>query len=123
MARYELSFGRKREAQMSSGLVIASGTGSSGWYYNIPSSGGKFPRTAKELRFIVREHSLAARYKLTKGTLRPGQRMTLRSKMNVDGCISFDGDCGKRMFDFSRGDALEVRLAEAPVHMVRLGGR
>jgi NAD kinase len=123
MARYELSFGGKREWQMSSGLVISSGTGSSGWYRNIPGSQGKFPRTAKELRFIVREHNIAARYKLTRGTIRPDGKLVIRSKMNIDGAISFDGDAGKRMFDFNRGDTLEVRLAQLPMCVVKLGRR
>lgn len=118
MARYELTFGGKTEAQMSSGVVISTGTGSTGWYANIPGSDGRFPRTSKDLRFIVREHNLAGRYSLTKGVIRRRQSITVRSKMNVDGCISFDGDCGKRMFEFRRGTLLRVRAAPTPVRIV-----
>jgi NAD kinase len=121
MARYEMTFGGVTEAQMSSGVVISTGTGSTAWYGNIPGSGGTFPRTANELRFIVREHSLAGRYKLTKGIVRSGQSVVINSKMNVDGCISFDGDYAKRMFDFGKGETVEVRVAEMPINVIRLG--
>ncbi len=120
MARYELTFGGMTESQMSSGIVISTGTGSTAWYGNIPGSDGSFPRTAKELRFIVREHSLAGKYKLTKGTLSDGEALFINSKMNVDGCISFDGDYAKRMFDFGKGERVEVRIAETPVSVVKL---
>lgn len=118
MARYELVYGGKTEAQMSSGVVISTGTGSTGWYANVPGSDGRFPRTSKSLRFIVREHNLAAGYSLTKGIIKHGQTLTVRSKMNVDGCISFDGDYGKRMFEFKRGSLLKVRAAPVPVRIV-----
>lgn len=122
MARYEIVFGGKRETQMSSGIVITTGAGSTGWYANIPGSDGGFPRTSKELRFIVREHNVACRYAMTKGTIRKGEVMTVRSKMNVDGCVSFDGDFGKRMFEFGRGDVLRVRASALPVRVVSFGG-
>jgi len=121
MARYELTFNGTTEAQMSSGIVISTGTGSTAWYGNIPSSDGTFPRTAKELRFVVREHSLAGKYKLTRGAIGPGQSIVVNSKMNVDGCISFDGDYAKRMFDFGKGESVEVRVAETPISVIRLG--
>ncbi|MCU0860393.1 MAG: NAD(+)/NADH kinase [Thermoplasmata archaeon] len=123
MARYEIAHDGRTESQMSSGVVITTGTGSTGWYANIPGSGGSFPRTAKELRFIVREHNLAGDYRLTEGTIEQGGSLTVRSKMNVDGCISFDGDYGKRMFEFKRGSLLRVKAARLPVRVVSVNGR
>jgi NAD kinase len=128
MARYEIALGGRREAQMSSGVVITTGTGSTGWYANIPGSDGSFPRTSKDLKFIVREHNLAGHYSMIKGTIGKGEVMTVRSKMNVDGCISFDGDYGKRMFEFKRGEILKVRAATLLVHAIsfrdsKRGGR
>lgn len=121
MARYEIAFGGITEAQMSSGIVFSTGAGSTAWYGNIPGSDGSFPRTTNELRFIVREHGLTGKYKLTKGIVAPGQAVIVNSKMNVDGCISFDGDSAKRMYDFGKGESVEIRVAETPVSMIRLG--
>lgn len=121
MARYEMTFGGVKEAQMSSGIVISTGTGSTAWYGNIPGSDGTFPRTANELRFIVREHNLAGKYKMKKGIVTPGHPLVVNSKMNVDGCISFDGDFAKRMFEFGKGESVEVRVADSPINVVRLG--
>jgi len=121
MARYEITVDGKTEAQMSSGIVFSTGTGSTAWYGNVPRSDGTFPRTAKELRFIVREHNLASKYKLTKGIVAPGHAVVVNSKMNVDGCISFDGDYAKRMFDFGKGESVEIRVAEMPINVIRLG--
>jgi len=120
MARYELSFEGRAETQMSSGVVVSTGTGSTAWYGNIPGSDGRFPRTSQELRFIVREHNVSGKYALTKGTIRPGQRLEARSKMNVDGCVSFDGDYSKRMFDFLKGDGVKIQVSATPVSVVRL---
>lgn len=120
MARYEITLNGATEAQMSSGVVISTGAGSTAWYGNIPGSDGAFPRTVKELRFIVREHALAASYCLTKGIVTPGRSLFINSKMNVDGCISFDGDIGKRMFDFGKGERIEIRVAESPMNVIRL---
>ncbi|MEW5747703.1 MAG: NAD(+)/NADH kinase [Candidatus Thermoplasmatota archaeon] len=122
MARYEVALGGRRESQMSSGIVITTGAGSTGWYANIPGSDGRFSRTSKDLKFIVREHNLAGDYSMTKGTMGRGEVMTVRSKMNVDGCISFDGDFEKRMFEFRRGDVLKVRASRLPVCAVSFGG-
>jgi NAD kinase len=121
MARYEIAIDGTTEAQMSSGVVFSTGAGSTAWYGNIPGSDGTFPRTAKELRFIVREHNLTGRYKLTKGIVAPGHTVIVNSKMNIDGCISFDGDSAKRMYDFGKGESVEIRVAETPVNMIRLG--
>lgn len=121
MARYEVTHGGRTEAQMSSGIVVTTGTGSTGWYANIPGSDGRFPRTSKDLKFIVREHNLAGGYSITKGTVAKGEVLKVRSKMNVDGCISFDGDYGKRMFEFRRGELLRLRAAPLPVRVVAFG--
>jgi NAD kinase len=120
MARYELSYGGSSESQMSGGIVAATGTGSTAWYGNIPGSDGSFPRTAKELRFVVREYNRSGGYRMVKGIVEPGRKLLVSSKMNVDGCISFDGDFSKRMLDFDRGESIEIGVAETPVSVVRL---
>ncbi len=120
MARYEVSLGDKRESQMSGGIVVSTGTGSTAWYANIPDSDGAFSHSAVELRFIVREYNRSGGYKILKGVIKPEQSIVVDSKMNVDGCISFDGDFSKRMLDFNRGDSIKIGVAKIPVSVVRL---
>lgn len=120
MARYDISYGGGSESQMSGGIVASTGTGSTAWYGNIPGSDGSFPRTANELRFVVREYNRSGGYRMVKGIVGPGRRLIVSSKMNVDGCISFDGDISKRMLDFNRGESIEIRVAETPISVVRL---
>lgn len=120
MARYELMRKDKSELQMSSGVVITTGTGSTGWYSNIPVIGKAFSKDAKELHFCVREPKAAANYTMLQGALLPGEVLTVKSKMNVDGCISFDGDVGKRMYPFKIGDVLEVQISGKPLYVVKL---
>jgi hypothetical protein len=118
MARYEITHNGKTEFQKSSGVVITTGTGSTGWYTHVPGSDNKFSRDAKELRYIVRDAE-GNGYELMKGTILPGDSFYIRSKMNVDGCVSTDGDFEKRMFRFSKGDVVEISVAETPIYVVK----
>ncbi len=53
LSEYEIQFGDKREVQKSSGVLIATGTGSTSWF---SSAGGKpFSCELNEARFLVRE--------------------------------------------------------------------
>ncbi len=118
MARYELSFRDKVDDQMSSGVVVSTGTGSTGWYANLLNSEGPFPRTSEELKFCVREYKKDAGYKQTKGTIRRGETLLLRSNMNLDGCIILDGDSEKQLYDFKRGGLLEIGVSYNPLYVL-----
>lgn len=122
VARYELTYRGKSEFQMSSGIMMATGTGSTGWYCNAVRGeiNRTFPRTAKELRFCVREPKVTAKYEMLHGTLLPDEVLMIKSKMNIDGCISFDGDTDKRMYPFKRGDMLEVKISDKPLYVIKL---
>jgi NAD kinase len=117
MARYDLTHNGKTEFQKSSGVVITTGTGSTGWYTHIPGAIGKFSRNAKELRYIVRDAE-GNGYQMVSGTINPGDKFCIKSKMNIDGCISTDGDFEKRMFKFNKGDEIELHIANTPVYVV-----
>jgi len=119
MARYELTHNGKTEFQKSSGVVISTGTGSTGWYVHVPGADEKFPKDSKELKYIVRDAE-GNGYELMKGTIRPGDSFYIKSKMNVDGCVSIDGDFEKRMFEFDKGDVIELHVAETPIYVVKL---
>lgn len=71
-ARYELEFGDAKENQSSSGIIVSTGAGSTGWLRSVyagatrvvealggavepPPEGGKFALAAQELVYAVRE--------------------------------------------------------------------
>lgn len=115
-ARYELSFKDKIETQMSSGIVISTGAGSTAWYKNIGHV--NFPRTAGELRFCVRDYYVDGNYKLKEGVIKEDETLKIKSKMNIDGCVCFDGNNEKLLFPFKAGETLEVRVAEKPLDVI-----
>jgi NAD+ kinase len=118
VARYEVSDGERTEEHMNSGLVVSTGAGSTGWYNNIPGSDGAFPADADELRYIEREPIRDGDQELNSGVLEPGEELEIRSKMNVDGIISVDGDREDLLFGFPRGATATVRLADSPLRVV-----
>ena len=54
-ARYVLHHGGRDELQSSSGLVVATGTGSSGWLRSMVGDEGAFDPAEDRLEFVVRE--------------------------------------------------------------------
>ncbi len=118
VARYEIDFKGKEEKQMSSGLIISTGAGSTGWYSNIAGNDGKFSRTAKYLKFIVTECKSDDKYKLIKGKIMPGEIFRVKSLMNIDGITCFDGDTKKRMHNFYRGKSIQVRISDKPLKVI-----
>lgn len=106
-ARYNIKFGLSLEAQSSSGVIISTGAGSTGWLssiFNMASSvvtffggsGGKELKLAWEdprLVFVVREPFISkySRANLTTGILESGQTLILESLMPSGGVIFSDG--------------------------------
>lgn len=89
MSRHALSMdGGAEEEQKSSGLLIATAAGSTGWfsYYARPfSQGARYGRWALSEAF-PRE----ARYERAEGKLWPGQTLTVRSLNDSEGIVSID---------------------------------
>ena len=117
-ARYEIRLNDLGEEHGGTGMLISTGSGSRAWYANIPGSDGEFPRTAEELRFIARECWKDAGYRLSKGSINKDQMIEIRSLMNIDGVVMFDGDCQKRMYDFGRGASLRIKISDKPLRMI-----
>jgi NAD kinase len=106
-ARYTLSIGGKTESQSSSGVLISTGAGSTGWLssvFNMAASvaamtGGSAGAPLQlgwddpRLVYIVREPfaSKQSRTQLTAGVLAPGQSLALESRMPAGGVIFSDG--------------------------------
>jgi NAD kinase len=106
-ARYTLRFGDTAEAQSSSGVVVSTGAGSSGWLSSIftlargltqrtggvPGDPWKMRWEDPRLAFVVREpfisrHSAA---NLISGFVTTGQQLVVESRMPSGGVIFSDG--------------------------------
>src|SRR3989344_4217536 len=119
--RYTITFKDTIENQISSGIVVTTGAGSTGWYKNIPGKKSSFPRDSKELRFCVREYLSESKYTLTEGIIKNEDVLIIKSGMDTNGCISFDADVDKRLFTFNRGKTIEIRIAETPLCVITFG--
>ena len=109
-ARYEISLGERREVQSSSGLIVATGLGSTAWIKSIVTgslgvaaafAGGDpaappamaRPWDDRELSFAVREPfpSKSSQATLICGRIAPPAKLHLRSLMPEEGVIFSDG--------------------------------
>lgn len=96
-SRYSLTFGGRTEEQSSSGLLVATGTGSTGWTRSVHRNrvtDVELPGPAEpRLAFFVREAwpSKATGVTLTDGSLGEGEALEVVSRMNQDGVVFGDG--------------------------------
>jgi hypothetical protein len=123
-ARYRLSFRSTEERQSSSGVIVSTGTGATGWARSIHrnrQTNIKLPRPGESrLVFFVREAfpSRATGTDLTDGSIREKETLEVVSEMNEDGVIFGDGIEDDRI-EFRWGMRAEVRLAKSRLHLVR----
>jgi NAD kinase len=128
-ARYEIALGGARETQSSSGIIVATGLGSTAWLKSVVTgacgivaglSGAAHPLAyrpapwdADYLQFAVREPfpSVASAATLVFGKVGRKDRLDLRSLMPENGVIFSDGVEADRL-DFNAGSAAAITLAE-----------
>ena len=121
-ARYTLSHAGQEEAQSSSGLIVASGTGATGWALSIGRATGvavDMAPDAAEAVFLVREPwpSRATGANLVSGRLGRGDALVIASRMNEGGVVFADGMEGDRL-EFGWGRVLRVSVAERQLRFV-----
>jgi len=96
-ARYRIALGAAEEAHSSSGVIVATGTGATGWARSITRQRNAPPALpspeARSLVFLVREPfpSVATGTSLEAGTIAEGATLTLRSEMDDEGTLFGDG--------------------------------
>jgi len=96
-ARYRLRFGGERERHSSSGLIVATGTGATGWARSVAGSRRTaidLPRpTDRRLAFFVREAfpSVSTGTRITEGEIVGEAPLELTSEMNEGGVAFGDG--------------------------------
>lgn len=123
-ARYRIRGGEREERQSSSGLIVATGTGATGWARSI--HGARHSRlrlpepTELQLVYFVREPfpSHATGTSVQEGALAPGAVLQVTSEMDEDGVVFGDGIEQDRL-EFAWGTQLAVRCADRALRLVR----
>lgn len=130
-ARYEIQHRAKKERQSSSGIIVSTGLGSTGWLRSIRAmveaiAPGKEhtlcapPKaTDRELLFVVREPfpSPATGATIVTGRITPGNPLTVISEMPAGGCIFSDG-ITERPVEFNVGNTLTISVGNRYVRRV-----
>jgi NAD kinase len=121
-ARYELCFDEQRAAHSSSGIIVATGTGATGWARSIQlerDSPLELPQPSeRRLVFFVREAfpSVSTSTELTEGELGPDENLVVTSRME-EGVIFGDGIESDHL-RFEWGVRAQVRIAERRLRLV-----
>ncbi len=123
-ARYTIHFGDVRAQHISSGLIVSTGTGATGWAGSIASDIGHIdtlPKpTERSLAFFVRELWALGRRRnaLTVGRIAERADLVVTSEMNEGGVLFGDGieeDC----IDFGWGTCATLSVATQALRLVR----
>ena len=126
-ARYQLQYHNKSESQSSSGVIVSTGAGSTGWMssvFNMASkvtafAGGRQAESTKmcwsesALMFVVREpfiskHSSAD---VVAGFIEDGEELVIESNMTGEGTIFSDG-IESDFIAFNAGSIAKIRRAK-----------
>lgn len=111
---YEITHKDRTEHQRSSGIVIATGTGSTAWYHSM--GGFAFGRERKQLRFRVRElyKRKLHKPKIKKGKIKPEKKLTIISKMN-HAIVAIDSI---RTHPINKNDKIEISIGK-PLRVIQ----
>lgn len=123
-ARYEITYSDKHEYQSSSGVIVSTGLGSTGWLTsayvgakelldnNTSSINPAYGWNKPWLRFIVREPfpSNATGTSINHGDIKQGEKLTLHSKMGQGGVIFSDGMLDDYI-EFNSGSIVNIQVA------------
>lgn len=132
-ALYRIACNERSETQSSSGVLVATGAGSTGWVSSVfnmaagvsrycgakPAAAIRLPWEDPRLLFVVREpfvsrHSQAS---LVMGMLRAGEELSLHSLMPSGGVIFSDG-MESDFLNFNSGSSAQVHAAGQKAHLV-----
>ncbi len=133
-ARYKISFNDKTEEQSSSGLIVSTPAGSTGWLSSIFNMAygvtGMFEKNLKpkrpkikdnELIFAVREpfKSIRTQIEISAGLIKSQNHLTIESLMPANGVIFSDG-IETDFLKFNSGSIAKIGLAEEAANLVRV---
>ena len=129
-ARYAIEIGDRREAQSSSGIIVSTGAGSTGWLQSVyagaagviealgghvvpPPNGGRLDWDAEQLVYSVREPfpSIATQASMVHGMFSDETPLKITSQMASNGVVFSDG-VEADYLEFNSG--AELTIATAP---------
>lgn len=137
-ARYEMACKGQREPQSSSGIIVSTGAGSTGWWRSILTGAAeitkqqfasidieaaknnyRFDWSANELRFAVREPfiSKTSQANIVCGTLQGAETLQIMSRMPQNGVIFSDG-IEADFLEFNSGAIATIGVAEKKLHLI-----
>lgn len=133
-ARYRITFGERSEPQSSSGIIISTGAGSTGWLsstFNMATGivnllGGQVPTLPprlkwedEQLMFVVREPfvSKTSQAGIVAGLIRAGTELVLESLTPENGVIFSDG-IEADYISFNSGAIAHIHVAQKKTYLV-----
>ena len=131
-ARYKISFNNNTEEQSSSGLIVSTSAGSTGWLSSVFNMAygivGMFeksliPKKPKikenELLFVVREpfQSIRTQTGISSGIVKKQTRLTIESLMRTGGVIFSDG-IENDFLKFNSGSIATINIAKETAKLV-----
>ncbi len=122
-ARYRIMLGKHSETHSSSGVIVSTGTGTTGWARSIMTATGshlKLSPADRRLAFFVREAwpSVATGTAITSGALGADQSLALISNMNDGGVIFADG-MEQDHLSFGWGRRVDLSLSAQTLNLVQ----
>lgn len=131
-ARYEINYRGRTEAQISSGVIVSTGAGSTGWRRSIVCGAARlcgedtneadyrFAPDARKLAFCVREpfESLASGADIIAGEITQNETLELVSQMPQGGVIFGDGVC-EDFIEWNAGVKVQVGVADEVLRLAR----
>ncbi len=135
-SRYSVTYRQRTERHSSSGVLVITGAGSTGWFSSMQNMAASVSRLLlkdkapdlprlrlswddRHLVFVVREPFLskASKINLTAGLLEPGEELRFESHMPENGVIFSDGVEADALA-FNAGSVATVRAAERQTKLV-----
>lgn len=122
MSHHRLCQGAQCAEQKGTGLLVATGAGSTGWYrsagrYQFPK-GNAFERTAGTARYILREphEGRLLGESMWHGEITAQQSLMIESLNDGAATMSFDA---VSKVPFPHGARVELRISELPLHVIK----
>lgn len=133
-SRYTIGFNGKKEQQSSSGIIISTGAGSTGWlssifnmanniseYYNSDKNecGTTLDWNDNKLVFVVREPFLSkmSQIGIGYGIITGNKKLTIESNMPTKGVIFSDG-IESDFLNFNSGSIAEIGIADEKANLI-----
>lgn len=123
-ARYRIAVGSAEERQSSSGMIVSTGTGATGWARSINQErNGIVPLPKPEDRsiaFFVREAFPGSGFetKTTYGLIKQNEHLKVTSEMNVGGVLFGDG-IEEDSMEFLWGSIATIAIGKERLQLVR----